>query len=220
MTAFIFDLDGTLVDSNELRVDSWDAAFRHFGKTFSREQLRAQIGKGSDQYLPEFLSFSEIERFGRQLDEYRSDLFKKEYLPRVQSFPSVRKLFERIRTDGKRIALATSGKKEETQHYIQLLGIKDLIEAQTTADDAETSKPAPDIFQAALQKLKGVPATEALVVGDTRFDMQAAGRGGLPAIAVTCGGTAEHILREAGARAVYRDPTNILSSYEEVISAV
>ena len=75
LRAFIFDVDGTLVDSNELHVESWDRAFRHFGKQFSREQLRGQIGKGSDQYLPEFLSAEEIERFGKELDEYRSELF-------------------------------------------------------------------------------------------------------------------------------------------------
>ena len=88
--AFIFDIDGTLVDSNELHVDSWDRAFRHFGKQFPREALRAQIGKGSDQYLPEFLTPEEIKRFGKELDQYRSQLFRKEYLPRVRPFPKVR----------------------------------------------------------------------------------------------------------------------------------
>src|SRR2546423_15525974 len=79
--AFIFDIDGTLVDSNELHVDSWDRAFRHFGKQFSRDALRAQIGKGSDQYLPEFLTPQEIERFGKELDQYRSQLLRKEIFP-------------------------------------------------------------------------------------------------------------------------------------------
>ena len=106
MNAFIFDLDGTLVDSNELHVNSWDAAFRHFGKEFPREQLRGQIGKGSDQYLPEFLTSDEIARFGEDLDEYRSALFKKEYLPQVKPFPHVREFFERIRDDGRQIVLA------------------------------------------------------------------------------------------------------------------
>src|SRR5918912_649129 len=114
LLAFIFDIDGTLVDSNEHHVDSWDRAFRHFGKRFSREQLRAQIGKGSDQYLPEFLTPAELKQFGKQLDEYRSELFRKEYLPRIRPFPKVRELFQRIREDHKRIVLATSGKESDT----------------------------------------------------------------------------------------------------------
>ena len=217
MKAFIFDLDGTLVDSNELHVDSWDAAFRHFGKQFPREQLSAQIGKGSDQYLPEFLTPNEIERFGKELDKYRSELFKIEFLPRVQPFPQVHELFQRIHADGRQIALATSGKKSETQYYTRLLRIDDLISGQTTADDAEESKPEPDIFTAALEKLDGVTADQAVVVGDTRFDMEAAGKAGLRAIAVTCGGTDARTLRAAGALVVYRDPADLLASYGAVI---
>ena len=105
MKLCLFDIDGTLVDSNELHVDSWDRAFRHFGKEFPREKLRAQIGKGSDQYLPEFLTPNEIKRFGKELDDYRSDVFRKEYLPKVRPFPKVRELFERIHEDDKRIVL-------------------------------------------------------------------------------------------------------------------
>src|SRR5437588_314010 len=155
--AFIFDIDGTLVDSNELHVDSWDRAFRKFGKQFPRQALRAQIGKGSDQYLPEFLTKKEIADFGKELDEYRSKLFRKEYLPKVRPFPKVRELFQRIRDDGKRVVLASSGKKADTEYYVKLLKIDDLIDDYTSADDADRSKPAPDIFSAALEKLKVEP---------------------------------------------------------------
>ena len=117
--AFIFDIDGTLVDSNELHIDSWDRAFRHFGKGFPREALRAQIGKGSDQYLPEFLTPEKIKRFGKELDQCRSQLFRKEYLPRVRPFPNVRELFQRVRDDDKRIVIASSGKEEDTKYYIE-----------------------------------------------------------------------------------------------------
>ena len=216
LRAFIFDVDGTLVDSNELHVESWDRAFRHFGKQFSREQLRGQIGKGSDQYLPEFLSAEEIERFGKELDEYRSELFKKEYLPRVKPFPKVRKLFERIRDDKKQIVLASSGKKADTKHYIKLLKIDNLIGGYTSADDADRSKPAPDLFSAALEKLSVSP-NEAITVGDTRFDIEAAAKAGLSTVAVTCGGTSEAVLREAGAIAIYRDPADLLTHYDTLL---
>jgi HAD superfamily hydrolase (TIGR01509 family) len=213
LRAFIFDIDGTLVDSNDLHVESWDRAFRHFGKVFPREKLRAQIGKGSDQYLPEFLKKEEIERFGKDLDEYRSEIFKKEYRAQARPFPKVRELFQRIRDDQKRIVLASSGKKDDTKYYIELLKVGDLIDGCTTADDADRSKPAPDIFTAALEKVD-VPPVEAITVGDTRFDVEAAAKAGLQTIALTCGGTEESVLRKAGAIAVYRDPTDLLAHYD------
>jgi HAD superfamily hydrolase (TIGR01509 family) len=210
LRAFIFDIDGTRVDSNELHVDSWDRAFRKFGKQFPRHALRAQIGKGSDQYLPQFLSEKEIADFGKQLDEYRSELFRKEYLPRVRVFPKVRELFQQIRDDHKKIVLASSGKKTDTEYYINLLKIENLIEGYTSADDANRSKPAPDIFTAALEELN-VRAAEAIAVGDTRFDVEAAAKVGLKTIALTCGGTAEEVLRQSGAIVVFRDPAHLLA---------
>jgi HAD superfamily hydrolase (TIGR01509 family) len=216
--AFIFDIDGTLVDSNELHVDSWDRAFRHFGKEFPREKLRVQIGKGSDQYLPEFLTPKEIDRFGKDLDDYRSDLFKKEYLPKVRPFPKVRELFQRIRDDDKRIVLASSGKKADTKYYIDLLKIDDLIEGYTSGDDAENSKPAPDIFAASLKKLGVISPADALTVGDTRFDIEAAKKAGIKTIAFLCGGTSGVVLREAGAIVIYNDPADFLAHYDERIA--
>jgi len=218
--AFIFDIDGTLVDSNELHVDSWDRAFRRFGKQFSREKLRAQIGKGSDQYLPEFLTPDEIKRFGKALDDFRSELFKNEYLPKVRPFPKVRELFQRIRNDDKRIVLASSGKKADTKYYIDLLKIGDLIEGYTSGDDAESSKPAPDIFAASLEKLGDMSPADALTVGDTRFDIEAARKAGLKTIAFLCGGTSEATLRKAGAVAIYRDPADFLAHYDQLIKEV
>ena len=214
LRAFIFDIDGTLVDSNELHVEAWDLAFRHFGKIFPKEKLRSQIGKGSDQYLPEFLTKEEIERFGKELDEYRSDVFKKEYRPKARPFPKVRELFQRIRGDRKRIVLASSGKKDDNKYYIELLKIDDLIDGYTSADDADRSKPAPDIFTASLEKVKVSP-DEAITVGDTRFDVEAAAKAGLRTIALTCGGTDESVLRKAGAIAVYRDPAHLVAEYDK-----
>jgi HAD superfamily hydrolase (TIGR01549 family) len=211
--AVIFDLDGTLVDSNELHVEAWDRAFRKFGKEFSRDRLRSQIGKGSDQYLPEFLTPDEIREFGKELDKFRSALFKKEMLPRVQSFPRVRDLFLRVRAGQKKIGLASSGKGEEVDVYTKLCDIADLIDAQVTSDDADSSKPAPDVFEAALKKLKVAPE-EAMAVGDTRFDAESAAKAGIAAIGFLCGGTPEAQLREPGMIAIYRDPADLLQRYD------
>ncbi len=220
LLGFIFDVDGTLVDSNELHVDSWDRAFQRFGKQFSREQLRAQIGKGSDQYLPAFLTPEEIEHFGKELDEYRSELFRKEYLHRVRPFPKVRELFQRIHDDDKRIVLASSGKKADTKYYIDLLKIGDLIEGYVSGDDADSSKPAPDIFAASLEKLGDMSPANAVTIGDTRFDIEAAKKTDLKTIAFLCGGTPELVLRQEGAIAVYHDPADFLAHYNELVTHV
>ena len=217
LRAFIFDIDGTLVDSNELHVQSWDRAVRHFGKTFPTEALRDQIGKGSDQYIPQFLTAEEIKSFGKQLDDYRSEIFRKEYLPKVLPFPKVRELFERIKDDRKRIVLASSGKQKDTEYYVDLLKIDRLIEGYVSGDEAERSKPAPDIFTACMDKFKLV-RNESIVIGDTRFDVEATTRAGLRSIGVACGGTDANILRAAGATAVYKDPADILAHYSDIAS--
>ena len=219
LRAFIFDIDGTLVDSNDLHVQSWDRAFRHFGKTFPIEALRDQIGKGSDQYIPQFLTADEIKSFGKQLDDYRSEIFRKEYLPKVRPFPKVRELFGRIKDDRKRVVLASSGKQKDTEYYVDLLKIDHLIEGYVSGDEADRSKPAPDIFTACLDKFKLV-RNESIVIGDTRFDVEAAARAGLPSIGVTCGGTDANILRAAGATAVYKDPADLLAHYDELVTHV
>jgi len=214
--AFIFDVDGTLVDSNELHVDSWDRAFRRFGKQFAPERLRTQIGKGSDQYLPAFLTPEEIKGFGKDLDEYRSELFRREYLPKVRPFPKVRELFQCIHDDNRRIMLASSGKKADTKYYIDLLNIGDFIDGYVSGDDADSSKPAPDIFAASLEKLGGISPADAVTIGDTRFDIEAAKKAGLKTIAFLCGGTSESVLRETGAIAIHRDPADFLAHYNEL----
>jgi len=212
--AVIFDLDGTLVDSNDFHVEAWDRAFKHFGKSFPLEKLREQIGKGSDKYLPEFLDSEELKRIGKQIDEYRSKLFRKEFLPRIKAFPKVRELLQRIRRDGKRIALATSGHKDDVRTYTDIANIKDLVDCETAADDADESKPAPDVFEASLEGLK-LPPSAAIAVGDTRFDVEAAKRVRLATIALLCGGAAdEQTLRKVGAIGVYKDPADLLANYE------
>lgn len=217
ISAFIFDIDGTLVDSNDLHVQSWDRAFRHFGKSFPIEALRDQIGKGSDQYLPEFLTPDEIERFGKALDDYRSKIFREDYLAKVKPFPEVPELFGRIRDDHKRVVLASSGKQKDTDYYIDLLGIEKFIDGCISGDETNRSKPAPDIFTACIDKFK-LPHRETIVIGDTRFDVEAANRAGLKTIGVSCGGTDANLLRATGAIAVFKDPSELLVHYEQIRS--
>lgn len=211
--AVIFDLDGTLVDSNELHVEAWDRAFRHFGRVFSREALHQQVGKGADQYLPAFLTPEEIKSFGKDLDDYRSELFKDEYLPRVRAFPKVKELLGRLKDDGRKVALATSGKKQELRVYKKIAQIEDLVDCEMTADDANHSKPEPDLFASSLHKLGDQDAKDVIAVGDTPYDAEAAGKLGIRTIGLLCGGFKEADLRSGGAVEIYRDPSDLLNHY-------
>lgn len=213
--AVIFDVDGTLVDSVDLHARAWQEAFAHFGKQFDFERVRSQIGKGGDQLMPVFLSQKELDEFGEELEEYRGELFKREYLPRVKVFPAVRELFQRVKDEGLQTALASSAKEDELKTYKKIARIEDLIEEETSSDDAEKSKPHPDIFEAALERLDDMSPAEAVVVGDTPYDAEAAAKAGLRTVGLLCGGWSEDELKRAGCVAVFKDPADLLARYPQ-----
>jgi len=215
MQAVIFDIDGTLVDSVDLHAQAWQAAFRQFGRDVPFPDIRSQIGKGADQLLPVFFSAEELQRFGKELEEVRGKIFKERYLSRVKPFSKVPELFERLRSDGKKIALASSAKEDELNVYKQIAHIEDLVQAETSKDDVSRSKPHPDIFEAALQALKPVAAAQVIAVGDTPYDAQAATRAGLRVIGVRCGGFPKEQLLAAGCQAIFRDPEDLLKRYDD-----
>ena len=211
--AAIFDVDGTLVDSNEFHVAAWREVFLRYGKDVPQAAIRAQMGKGGDQLMPVFWSQAHLAQFGEEMQAQRVEIFMRQYLPLCRGFPGVRPLFERLRRDDVRIALASSAKEPELRHHLGMLALGDLVDAHTCADDAEHSKPSPDILQAALARLPGIAARDALVVGDSPFDAQAAARAGMRCIGVLTGGFAEAELRQAGAIAVYRDVAELGRRY-------
>ncbi len=216
--AFIFDVDGTLIDSNDFHAEAWQKAFEKYDKKISFDKIRPQIGKGADTLLPVFLTEKEIEEFGDEIAELRGEIFKDEYLARVKPFPKVRELFEKIKAAGGRIALASSANENEVEAYKKIANIADSIEKSTSADDAEKSKPEPDIFQAVL-KLLGDPAPETvLVIGDTPYDAEAATKAKLKIVGVLCGDFAEKDLREKGCVEIYRDPADLLVNYEKIVA--
>src|SRR5215203_4793746 len=150
LKAVVFDVDGTLIDSVDVHAQAWVDAFAEFGHEVRFGDARRQIGKGGDQLMPVFLSKAEIDRFGEKLEERRGVLFKERYLHRIKPFAAVRELFQRVIADGKAIALASSANEDELEQYKKIANIVDLIDIETSSDDAEKSKPHPDIFRAAL----------------------------------------------------------------------
>ncbi len=212
--AIIFDVDGTLVDTVDLHAASWAETLRHFGRDVTHEEVRRQIGKGGDQLMPVFLPPEMVERRGEEIESFRKDLYMREYIGKARPFPGVPELFRRIRAAGQRVVLASSAKGEELEHYKRLAGIAELLDGATSADDAERSKPFPDIFLAALDRLSPIGAAEAVVVGDTPYDAEAAMKAGIRPVGVLCGGFPEAELRAAGCLAIYRDPAELLAWYD------
>jgi HAD superfamily hydrolase (TIGR01549 family) len=211
--AVIFDVDGTLIDTVDLHAQAWVDALKHFGFEIAFQDIRSQIGKGGDQILHGLLPPDAVEQKGEAIKDFRADLFKREYMSKVRAFPGVRGLFEAIRASGQKAVLASSGTADEVEKYKDVAGIADLIDSATSSDDAERSKPFPDIFQAALDKLSPLSANEAVVVGDTPYDAEAARNAGLKTVGVLSGGFSEESLRSAGCIAVYRDAEDLLKNY-------
>lgn len=212
--AVIFDVDGTLIDSNDLHAAAWVEAFKHFGFEIPFQAVRHQMGKGADQLMPMFLRPDVLQREGERIDAYRREICRRDYLPRAQPFPGVKHLFEKIKKAGQTIVLATSSSRSELDRQLQKAGIADLIDAATTADDAEHSKPAPDIFAAALKQIEPIKPAQAIVVGDTPYDVEAAAKLGLKTVGLLCGGFAHHELLAAGCVAIYQDPADLLQHYD------
>ena len=188
----------------------------HFGFDIPYERVRSQIGKGGDQLLPVFVPPDQLDRLKEAIEDYRGQLFKREYLSRVRAFPCVRELFERIHGDGHRIALASSAASDEIANYKNVANINGLTDADTSRDDVDCSKPCPDVFEVACERL-GIEPGRALVFGDSPFDALAAKSAKLRSVGVLCGGFPEEQLREAGCVAIYAGPADLLEHYEEIL---
>ena len=210
--AAIFDLDGTLLDSVDLHALAWQEALLKFGHDVSFEQVRSQIGKGGDKLIPVFLSADDQRDHGKELEEWRGNHFKIEYLPLVRPFSAVPDLLRRVREAGLQIAIASSAKKDEVDKYLDIACIIDLVNLTISSDEVEQSKPAPDIFEIVLKKLK-IDGADAVAVGDTPYDAEAAGKAGVRTVGVLCGGFTEDELRKAGCAEVYPGPAALLACF-------
>lgn len=208
----LLDMDGTLVDSNDAHARAWHRAFTDNGQPIAYDEIRQRIGMGGDNLIPALLGIEKETALGTRISERRTEIFRGEYLPHIRPFPGVRPLLERMRASGFRLAIASSSPDQELDPLIDIAGIGDLLEKSTSADDAESSKPDPDIVHATLEQLDLHP-DDAVMLGDTPYDIAAAGRAGLGVIAFRCGGFSDEDL--TGALAIFDGPADLLERWEE-----
>lgn len=212
--AILFDIDGTLIDSNDMHVLAWEEAFADIGEAFERQLIHDQIGKGTDMLVPALLP--DLDAAAQEkLGEAHGAVFKAKFLNEARPFPSAYDLLAHAHGLGQQVVLASSASKAELDHYLDLLDIRDLVAAATSSDDVKQTKPAPDIFATALEKLPGIDAEEVIVVGDTPYDMQAANKCGIAAVALRSGGFPDDVLWNAGAIAIYDDAAALLAGYAD-----
>lgn len=209
--AILFDIDGTLVDSNHFHVLAWAEVFHAAGHDFRFAQLHDQIGKGADNYVPALLPDASAATI-KKLGDAHEKLFKELYLDRVEPFRGARNLLQRCHDEGMKVMLATSASQDELEHHLDLLEARDIVDGWTDADDVDHSKPSLDIFTAAAKKA-GVKVSEALVVGDSPFDVEAAARAGMQIVAVRSGLFSDDALQ--GAIAIYDNVGDLLDRFDE-----
>ena len=211
-TGVLLDIDGTLLDSNDAHAQSWVEIFRRYGYDIPFGRVRPLIGKGGDKLLPELTGIDSEAGEGKQMTEERKQLFLRYYLLKLRPTNGARDLVERLRDDGFRLVVATSSSGDELDRLLRQARVDDLIEQATSSSDAEDSKPDPDIIQAALKKGKLRPQ-EAVMLGDTPFDIEAAAHAAVPTIALRCGGWWDDAAL-AGAVAIYDDPATLLADID------
>ena len=212
LRAVLLDVDGTLVDSNDAHAYSWADALAALGYEKSFEDVRPLIGMGGDNLLPTLIGIESESEEGKRLSDRKREIFERDYLQTIRPFPRVQELIDRMRADGLSLVVASSANEEELEALLRIAGAESLIADSTSADDAENSKPDPDIIHAALARAKA-DARECILLGDTPYDVEAAQRAGVRVVGVRCGGWDDAALR--GAIAVYDDPADLLARYEE-----
>lgn len=210
--AVLLDIDGTLVDSNGAHAAAWSDAFAAYGRHYPPDVIRPLIGKGSDKLLRELASLDDESGEGKKISEARGEIFKSRYLPDLKPTPGAADLVNWLLHSSLTVVVATSAKPEEVKALLTICDAQALVPRATTSDDAERSKPDPDIVAAAVKESGAAPG-RTVMIGDTPYDVEAAVRAGVASISVRCGGWDDGHLR--GSIAIYDDPQDLLDRLDD-----
>lgn len=211
-TVVLLDVDGTLVDSNDAHAHAWVKAFAEAGIAVPFDAVRWSIGMGGDKLMPRVSGIAEDSAEGQRIAGRRSEIFMAEFVPLLQPFRDADRLVAAFKARGLTAVAASSAKKDELQRLLQIAGADDLLDGATSSDDAAESKPEPDIVHAALARAKATP-DQAIMIGDTPYDIEAAHRARVMAIAFRSGGWSDNDLR--GAIAIYDGPWDLLAHLDD-----
>jgi HAD superfamily hydrolase (TIGR01509 family) len=209
----ILDIDGTLADSNDAHAQAWVEAFASYGYQVAFDKIRPLIGMGGDKIIPMLVpGLDENEGDGKAISKKRKELILERFISTISPTPGARQLILQIQQAGLQIAVASSATSEELSRLFKAAEVDDLLDEKTMSVDADASKPSPDIIEAALNKLK-IPPHQAVMIGDTPYDIEAAKKSGVGTIAVRCGGFNDHQLKDA--IAIYDNPADLAAHYGE-----
>ncbi len=211
----LLDVDGTLVDSNDAHAQAWVQAFAEAGAVVDAGHVRRCIGMGGDKLMPEVSGISEDSDLGQRISKRRGEIFKTSWLPRLRPFRDAQRLVAALKARGLTAVAASSATEDELRPLLEIAGAASLLDAATSSDDAEESKPEPDIVLAALHRARSAPAA-GLMIGDTPSDVAAATRAGVTRVAFRCGGWSDADLR--GAASVYDGPWDLLARLDEMLA--
>jgi len=213
----VFDVDGTLVDSNDAHARAWVETLRMFGIERDVAAARRLVGMGGDKLLPALAGIEAESDLGRRITERRSAHFRRTYLDSLRPFGDTRALFEALRARGVRLAVASYSDQQDLDRLLEIAAVSDLIERRASADDAHRSKPDPDLIRAALSHLGDVEDATVTMVGDTPYDIEAARQAGIRAIGFRCGGWSDGAL--AGATRIFDGPADMLAQLDRALAA-
>lgn len=208
----LLDIDGTIVDSNDAHARAWEKAFAQHGRAIAFERIRPLIGMGGDKLLDRLAGLDSDSAEGKRISAARASIFAGDFLPTLGPTPGARTMIEWLKSEGATITIATSAAGEEVAGLLEAAGVADLIDHVTSSDDADESKPDPDIIVAALKR-SGGPKRAAVMFGDTPYDIEAAGRAGVETIAFRSGGWVDADL--CGAVAIFDHPQALLAHVNE-----
>ena len=208
--AALLDVDGTLIDANYHHALAWYRGFRRSGITLPLWRIHRHVGMGGDQLVPALVGDEVDERLGDEIRDARDEEYQ-QLIDEVAPLEGARELIDDLRGRGLEVVLASSSPQKEIDHYLELLGARELVE-WTTNDDVESTKPEPDLVRAALDK---AGTEDAVMVGDTPWDIDAARKAGVETVCVITGGFSEQELRDAGAAAVFESVEELRRRLDE-----